>query len=263
MNKTVTIATLVRDRAFILPCFLDYLLQLHYDKKLIHLLWIVNNSTDNSKQILEQFKEKHVHEYHCITIEEINKPYIPKDSRNSYIRNNFTYTHLANLRNYVLSKIKTDILFFIDSDILLIDSETLNKLLGHNVDIVGSIIYNGYEFDSAAPHHYTNAMIKDKGIFKHLSLIHIREIQRKGKSLLQPVDLTGAIYCISKKVIDNKSILYAYHINGEDTPFCEAAKKHGFDIYVDLGCYNQHIMNEKCFELFLRGKLNDEKNFVL
>jgi predicted peroxiredoxin len=175
---------------------------------------------------------------------------VPEDNgRNTAIRTMFTYKNLAYLRNYILSKIKTDYLFSIDSDILLINPETINLLIADNKDIVSSLIYNGYiHKDGKFPHHYTNAMIKCELGYKHLAKMNIG-------NLLQNVDVTGAIYLISKNVLKNKNIRYGIHNQGEDIPFCESAKKNGIDLYVDLGVYNQHIMNEDCLKLFIEGKL--------
>jgi hypothetical protein len=254
---TITVATLVHNREFILPQYLHYLYQLKYPKNLINILWILNNSNDQSETILQNFKKQYKNEYNNIRIEIYNTN-CPNDDRSTEVREEYVYRNLANLRNVLCSKIKTDYMLSLDSDILLIDSETLNKLLFHQKDIVSSLIYNGYLFDLKRPSKYTNAMVKmPNGFFTHLSKLHIEKMKRNNESLLQLVDLTGAVCLIGREVLNNKNIKYDAHTHGEDGFWSECVKKEGFKLYIDLDCYNQHIMNQECLDLFLNGKLEN------
>jgi hypothetical protein len=85
--------------------------------------------------------------------------------------------------------------------------------------------------------------------------VNIRDIERKGESLLQPVDLTGAVILLSREVLQDKQIRYSPHILGEDGGWAETVFKAGYRMYIDLDTYNQHIMSERCLGLFKEGKL--------
>ena len=140
--NTVRICTLVRNREWVLPYYLEYLYNLKYDKKQITIYWLVNNSTDSSLNLLQAFKEKYKSEYNKIVIEEINKSNLPEDHRNAQSRKtNGIYTHLSDLRNHMFNKCKEDYLFNIDSDIL-VEPYTLQKLLDSQKDMIASTIYN-------------------------------------------------------------------------------------------------------------------------
>ena len=56
----VLIACPVKDRDWILPNYLQSVLELDYPKELIDIYWIVNNSSDNSLLMLESFRDQFV-----------------------------------------------------------------------------------------------------------------------------------------------------------------------------------------------------------
>ena len=75
----ITIGSLIRNREWILPLFLEHILKIDYDKKLITLHFIINNSIDQSQHILEQFKSEHDSSYRIIKIETIDNPDLGMD----------------------------------------------------------------------------------------------------------------------------------------------------------------------------------------
>ena len=68
--------------------------KLDYDKKLIDIYWIVNNSNDNSLQLLHDFKNKYNKEYNSINIEIYNNSDIPAETRSTQIREKYIYIWL-------------------------------------------------------------------------------------------------------------------------------------------------------------------------
>lgn len=260
MEKTITIAAPIRDREWVLPCYLNHIFNLNYPKEKITLLWIVNESLDNSSNILKQFKFQHINLYNNIHI--LEKPIIGLDNDSRFINNNKfvridqIYKHLANLRNEICDFAITDYLFSVDSDILLIDKDIIFKLLSHDKKIVSSIIWNGYEF-SDKPYMYSNAIhTKDWINIAPFNKINVKNILRKDHiSNLQEVDITGACYLLHKDVYNNKNIRYKEHMHGEDLMFCKNAKEQGYKLYVDVSIYSQHIMNKMCLESWKENKL--------
>ena len=59
------------------------------------------------------------------------------------VRNNYIYDHLSKLKNFIISRTKTDYLLFLDADIL-VPTDIINNLLKHQKDIVSGLIWNGY-----------------------------------------------------------------------------------------------------------------------
>lgn len=257
-QPTVTIGSLVRNRAWILPDFLKHIEDIDYPKNLIDILFIVNDSTDDSLQILNNFKNKNKNMYNKITIEIYNKN-APEDKREHKLRSTFIYSHLANLRNYLLSKCKTEKLLSVDSDIL-VQSNILNKLLESNKEVVSSLIYNGYELASENPWVYpnimsTNMQIGEKKSYKHINNYYVKNSNELKTSKIIEVDLTGAVILIDKKIY--KKAKYGNHIYGEDAIFCENAKKLGYKVYCDLSVFSQHIMSEQQLKSYKMGVKND------
>ena len=145
-NKRILIAFPCRDRAWILPYFLEHLVNIDYDRKLIDIYCIINNSSDSSHEIMKEFKAKYNNDYNSIQIEvQNNSEYSTKDVRRTDVRDKI-YNWLADLRNMIVKrcvKLDCDYLFSIDTDIL-VPSDILERLLNHNRDYVASLIYNGY-----------------------------------------------------------------------------------------------------------------------
>ncbi|MBX4152262.1 glycosyltransferase [Paenibacillus lautus] len=251
---TITIAAPIRDREWILPYYLKHIENIDYPKDKIELLFVVNDSTDNSFDILHDYQTNHKNLYKRIRIETYNRK-VPIDNRVSITRKNHIYDHLSKLKNYIMSQVKTDYLLFVDSDIL-VSPDIINNLLKHQKDIVSGLIWNGYLMTPEKPYLYPNVMkLKDQNSYIHI--VNHRIKNTESTSYLTKVDLTGAVILLSKKVY--KSIKYGFHPQGEDAYFCKIAQDKGFEIFCDLGIFCHHIMDEK----LLREFINEEKNNCL
>lgn len=248
-QPTITIGSLVRNRAWILPDFLKHIEDIDYPKNLIEVIFIINDSTDDSLQILNNFKKEYNHHYKKITIEQYNRN-APEDERTVNTRKNYIYDHLAILRNYLMSKVKTDYFLNIDSDIL-VPSNILINLLSHKKEAISSIIFNGYELHPNEPWKYPNIMkvathmkIADKwvNVYSHIQNYYVKNANNLKEDKVIEVDLTGAVFLVSKKIYEKAK--YGYHTCGEDAIFCEEIKKLGFKIYCNLGLFSKHVMNK-------------------
>jgi hypothetical protein len=250
---SITISAPIRNRQTYIPYYLKHIYEIDYPKEKLSILWVLNDSIDDSEKLLNEFKNKYKNEYNFINIKTYNKCNLPEDKRNTFLRESFIYNHLANLRNFIFSKVDSDFILSIDSDIL-VPKNILTNLIKYDKKIIASLIYNGYEVKPKTPYLYTNAMIKFGNGYKHLSKIHIRMLEKNNESLLQKVDLTGAVILIAKEVYKNKKIKYGYHKMGEDAYFSECAKKEGYNLFIDLGTYSKHLMNDLCLEKYLNGE---------
>lgn len=168
------------------------------------------------------------------------------------------------MRNHMFNSLKEDFLFNIDSDIL-VEPDTLTKLVEADKDMVSAWIYNGYEFSDIKSQYkywdFTNLCMQRKIVIGdmerigHVNLkkIDIRRNLRTGVTLL-PVDLGGAVCLYRKNLVEDKKVRFFDHIDGEDTPYCILAKDHGYEIFGELTCYCQHIMNSKWLEKYKKNE---------
>ena len=176
----------------------------------------------------------------------------------NYARHNFHilvatqgYT-IAENRNYCVvqaQKNKSDYLLFIDDD-MVFPPDTLEKLLAHNLEIVG---VNSYS--RCLPLSSTVGLMNEKGEYKHPSRYPEFEMQIPDSLFKAYFVGTGVMLikmCVFEKI---KSPYFEFVVakngmvlHGEDGSFCEKAKKAGMDIWCDptiqighLGLYNYQI----------------------
>lgn len=250
--QRVLIATAIQNRAWVLPYYLRYIYNIEYDKKLIDIYWIINNSTDKSYELLSEFQNKYLSEYNSIKIEVYNNSKIPNDERTSKIRENYTYQWLSQLRNKILKKcveINADYLFSCDCDIL-VKSDILKRLLSHNKSIVASLIYNGYKYVGLEKaYQYTN-ILKDLGNrnYQHIVNYRTKFPEKNEKGTLVSCDFTGACVLMSQNVCEKTE--YSYHKQGEDEPWSWSARQAGFEMFCDVSMYSQHIMGFEFLDVF-------------
>lgn len=224
----VMIGCPVRNRAWILPRYLDCLQKLNQRTFEARYGFIINDCSDTSPQLLAQFARQHPGRVKLI---EKNHP-----SPGGYHRGEYNFSHLAELRNHLLQaclQSDCDYLFSLDSDIL-VPQPTLEQLLEDNCDIISALVCNGHE-------------IGDPGIYNILqrqadgSYMHMRDFPR---NKVFPVDCTGAACLVKRSVIEAR-VRYSGGRGGEDIAFCEAAVARGFDIYCDGRVECLHCMQEK------------------
>lgn len=223
----------VHNRDWILPYYLNHIFNINYPKKLITLSFIINDSHDNSLNLLLNFKNQHQNEYNKIIVETHNFN-MPKDIRHNRLSNKI-YKRIADVRNIFLSYIDDeDYVFSVDSDIL-VPKDILNCLLEDNKDIVSALVYNDEK------KIYPNILINNNG-----NIVHYIGFP---KNSLFEVDITGAVYLLKSEVC--KKVKYDYHYLGEDVPFCFNAKKLGYKIWCDSRIICDHIMYPNMLKPFL------------
>jgi cellulose synthase/poly-beta-1,6-N-acetylglucosamine synthase-like glycosyltransferase len=263
----VLIACPVKDRDWILPNYLQSVLELDYPKELIDIYWIVNNSSDNSLLMLESFRDQFVDSYNSITIAVLNDKTIPNDTRTQEIRRQHTYDWLAKLRNMMLDKcvaLDCDYLLSSDCDILL-NAGTIQRLMSHDQHCVSALVYNGYlhrpkgvgpnysPIENA--HLYPNCLVwnEDEKIYKHIRSRRTSNPELNTYGHLLVVHFTGACILISKELASKAR--YSYFNRGEDEPFCRMAREKGYNVFCDVSLLNAHIMSPLLLKLYMDGLL--------
>lgn len=250
---TVLIACPVSSRGWILPYYLNHIVNLDYPKHLISIYFIINNSSDNSKEILTNFKNEFNCHYKSITIERFKSGHSPKDVRSKNVRLEYTYKHLSALRNKILKHTCDNdfsYCFSVDSDILL-PSNILKKLLSHKKDVISGVIYNGYLVDRSAPWKYPNIMrFNSKGYFEHIANSYVKSSPFLTESKVAQIDGAGAIVLLSKDVC--RDTTYGFHEQGEDLYWSLDCDRKGYRIYVDYSAFAYHAMNEELLHKFIK-----------
>jgi len=252
-GQKILVACPVYSRGWVIPDYLRNLYNLDYDKKLINIYWIINNSTDNSLVLLQEFKRRYKNQYNSIELEVYNSKDKFTDDRRLKIRLKSTYYWLSELRNKLLKKcldLNADYLFSSDCDILF-KRDILKRLLSHDKHIVSSLLYNGYlvtkSLDEA--YKYPNILKKvDNNRYEHIVNYRVKYPDKNPFGTLISCDLTGACILISKEVCAKAK--YGWHQQGEDEYFCRSAKQAGYDIWCDISMYSQHVMSPELLEQF-------------
>jgi len=241
MEKILIVAP-IRDRQITLQKYLESIEKLDYPKDKICLYFLLNDSTDLSREMLMDFYQKdkaNGRVYSNIRIDVCNRG-VPKDSR-SAVRRKHIYAHLAILRNKILDYfLSTDCthLFSIDSDIT-VNSECLSKLLVADKDIISAYICN--EISGNTPRgnalDFIETNQKDE---KGEPIFSIKHIITADLPTIFPCDVTGAVYLIKRKVIE-AGVRYDSNNAGEDVPFCLQAKVKGFKAYCQKNLATHHM----------------------
>jgi hypothetical protein len=252
MNKKVLIATPIHNRDWILPYYLTCLYNLEYEKKLLDIYWIVNNSNDQSLFLLQDFKSQHINEYNSITIEIYNNSKIPKDERKTNVRV-LVYPWLAELRNKLLKKCITlncDYLWSSDSDILF-KKDTLNRLISHSLPIVSCLLYNGYKYDGIDLAYKHSNILKETSPRQYQHIVNYRTKNPETNPIgtLLECQYTGASILISNEIC-KKTKYDNNETYGEDEPFCWSARQNNFKLFCDISLYVQHVMSKEFLEQF-------------
>ena len=262
MDKKILISCGVSSREWILPYYLRHIYNINYDKKLIDIYWIVNNSNDKSLDLLHQFKKQYENEYNSICIEIYNNSEIPAEERSTEIREKYIYAWLSLIRNKILKKtikLKCDYLLSCDSDIL-VTSDILNRLLSHNVPIVATLIYNGYETNDFNDAYKNPNILRelDYRRYKYIVNHRIKHPEKQEIGKLIKCEYTGACILIAQEVC--KKAQYAYSNQGEDEPFCFSARCAGFSLFADISLFQHHCMSKNVLEYFIKNKFVEEIN---
>lgn len=229
-DPIVVIGAPVRNRAWVLPFYLQRIYDLDYPKDKIILLFLINDCTDNSQEILLRFQAAHAPEYRDIILLQHDMNQIP-DERIRLTRDAIFHS-LAILRNIMLIyAAQADYYFNVDTDIL-IPPDALQLLLGCNKDIVSALIWNDITKT------YPNILVKRSD-----NIIHWIN---PPENALIPCDVTGAVCLMTREVC--KKVRFAYHFQGEDVSFCLDAKKLGFEIWSYTRVKADHLYMKEWLE---------------
>lgn len=254
-NKTVLIAILARNKAHVLPRFLDCIEKLNYNKKNIDIYINTNNNSDETETILRNWTKKHSDLYRSIEFEshELNG----LSENNPHIWTKERFKALGSIRNKSMQKAvdrNVDFYFVVDCD-NFITPQTLKVLVEKNKPIIAPMLTSIPNTKSFYSNFFCD--ISERGYFKSHPDYHkilSREIEGTFK-----VPVVHCTYLIQKEHLNKLS--YIDDTNDyEFVIFSRGARKANIDQYI---CNEEnfgtlvHIMSD-----VTTCTLEDEKKIV-
>lgn len=238
----IIITSLVRNREWCLDQFLTGIKLLDYPKNKLSFYFLINDSKDKSKEMLEKFKKENK-EYRHIEIEEINFEDTPSEEHKWTVQR---LRNMGEMRNRCLSKIgDNDYLFSIDTDIVIQHKELLKHLVSLEREVVSEVFwaYWGRRDVDALPNVWIRGGYETS--FEFLNLL-------RNKGTFEVGGL-GAITLIRKDVIErgvnyNWLVSLPQNMEGEDRHFCVRCATMGVILWADTWYAPKHLeQDEKSF----------------
>ncbi len=270
----IAITVLIKNRAWILPSFFDYLEGIAYPKHDIVLMLVNDASTDDSRAYLQTFCETRRVEgaYKQIFFLDIPEQFDGNtSSRDPVTRTRQElYVHLASLRNTMIAKIHEieqthgihiDYQLSLDSDVL-VHPGILNHLLdtmgalrnqGYQCYYLSSVVLNHshaddkftYDIDlPAVPRNVNFGNIVSRETFGH-GMRRQAEVRYEQfgwqPNMNHRVDISGACYLIDRVALDTPA-RYDGHPLGEDVAYCMDLHKFGVWCWANTTWASVHVM---------------------
>lgn len=243
MDARIMIGCPVRNRAWILPRYLEHLKRLDYPAHLLEYCFIINNCTDHTEALLTKYALQSAVPTRLIKADSGSpEPVITfqtgagaRKEYGGHQRGRYSLTRLAVLRNMLLEAFLDSpchYLFSLDSDILA-PPHTLSNLLANDLPVVSALVCNGHQ-------------VGDEGIYNVLrrEANHYEFIRDFPRDRCFEVDCTGAAYLIRRDIIEDYGVTYSAEKGGEDIGFCEMAAAQGIKLYCDGRIECMHVMEE-------------------
>lgn len=232
MNEpAVLIGAPIRNMEKTVPLYLEAILRLDYPKKKIALLWIVNDSKDQSLKMLQDFKEQYEKKYKRIEIQEINWGAV-EDAKTAEARYGLgewsTVDSMARAKNILKDSLMPDeeYFFYIEGDIILTKG-SLKTLMAHQKSIVGALCKTG-----DGENHYN--ILEFNQVFDRF--------ERNGMNI--PTEFSKVDF-ISGPVLFHKDVLskieFAKIASGEDAQAMRMCMDKEIDRWLDPNVFLDHL----------------------
>lgn len=227
-SETVTIAILAKDKAHILPMYLDLLEKQTYPSSKIKLYIRTNNNRDHTAVILDQWVAKVRNRYSEIYFDPSDVAE-PVQEFDPHEWNTLRFNVLGRLRQESVNwaKSRGTHYFVADCDNLIIP-ETLESLLDTGLPVIGPLLRNGDDpFSNYSNYHFET---DENGYYKN-SPLYFDILNQRIRGLIE-VDVIHCTYLIRNNVLDfvsydDGSGRYEYVI------FSDTLRKAGIPQYID------------------------------
>ncbi|WP_312340170.1 glycosyltransferase family 2 protein [Anaerospora hongkongensis] len=224
----VTIAILAKDKAHVLPFYLDLIENQTYPASKIKLYIRTNNNNDNTAEVLEKWIEKVKDRYSEIyysssDVDEQVQLYSPHDW------NDLKLTVLKRLRQESIewARARDTHYFVVDCD-NFIAPDTLEVLLKTGMPVIGPFLKNCDNADSYYSNYHFH--VNEYGYYQYAEL-YFDIFHQRIKGLIQ-VEVIHCTYLVRREVLDVASYIdntarYDYVI------FSDTLRKAGIPQYID------------------------------
>lgn len=232
-NKKVLLAILAKNKAHVLPKFLQCIDNLDYDKKLITVYINTNNNEDNTQEMLESWVKENESKYSSIIFESHEVKEAQSTKPHEWTAERFKV--LGGIRNKSMQKTKEygcDYYFVVDCDNFITPC-TLKVLMSKQKPIIAPMLTAAPEKGDCYSNYF--CAVTESGYFEgHPDYMKILSHEMRGTFNVPVVHCT---YLIQAQYIDQ--LAYIDETNDyEFVIFSRSARKSGI---------GQYICNEKDF----------------
>ncbi len=236
-DKTVMIAILARNKAHVLPQFLNCIEKLDYDKQLISLYINTNNNQDETEKVIREWVKKNEVKYQRVIFEKHEVEDAESTRPHEWTPGRFKI--LAAIRNKSLEQAKkyqTDYYFVVDCDNFITPC-TLKELVRKDKPIIAPMLKSIPEIGD----YYSNyfCAVSDIGYYQdHPDYVKI--LHRKQVGTFK-VPLVHCTYLIKSEYLDRLN-------------YADGGPQHEFVIFARSARENnvdQYICNERNFGVLL------------
>jgi hypothetical protein len=227
-TEFVTIAILAKDKAHVLPLYLDLIEKQTYPASKIKLYIRTNNNNDHTAALLEQWVEKVGHTYSEIhfdasDVAEQVQAYRPHEW------NNLKLQVLTRLRQESVewAKARGTHYFVADCDNFIVP-ETLEALLNTGLPVIGPLLRHG---DNPLSYYSNYHFVTDENGYYKDSSLYYDVLHQRIKGLIE-VEVIHCTYLVRNEVLDFVS--YNDGSNRYDyVMFSDTLRKSGIPQYID------------------------------
>ena len=262
----ILIAGLIRNRAWILPDYLEHIRVLDTDGMEVGYYFIVDSSTDESlKLVMDTVIGEDIENplWGKNAVIACNESEVDEDTRGFTARRGAgIYEHLRMLREKLRTtalSLGYDYLFCIDSDIL-VKPDSLKVLLGHKKDFVAFTVANN---PLGKPEKGVNALSLSGKLNSPYAIPPSWGWWKYGKGGLVKVGATGAGFLASRKVLSKTSYYFEPSkqeirlleaMPGEDEWFALSCIRAKIDQFLDEEHVVFHAYTPKLYRRYKSGK---------
>lgn len=244
-RTTVMIASIVSNQSKWLKRFLGEIDSLSYPKEQLTYSFLTGNNNDETFDILDEFEAVHQDEI-CWSANPCKKKvWLKGNDMDCDVAPR--YPRLSMLRNLLIDESlgDEDYVLMIDSDIVDIPKDLIQKLLNIRADISAPMVFieDFNEFEDTF-FYDSLAFLKDGIQFDHLyPYIPTYDVL---PSTLVDVDSVGTCYLCKAAMFTNGSVKYiGTESLSEQVGFCQLARENGYTVRVDPTVSVLHVNFEK------------------
>ena len=251
-EPTVFVAILAKQKATMLPAWLESLSKWDYPKDKMIIYIRANNSTDNTNEILQEWAEKNRKWYRHV-VEDYRDVDVPLEKYGVHEWNPTRFRALGAIREHSINcawQADADFYWVVDVDNFVLP-HTLSKMISHNLPVVAPLLRYAVVWSEEQHKPYSNYHLLTNVQGYYLDDIrYYTVLNQEIKGLIQ-CDVVHCTYLIHKDVYEN-----IRYVDGTDdyeyVIFSNTLRQLGIPQYLDnteiYGYLTLHENVEACVE---------------